>query len=213
MTPRAQGTRRRHARRLLHRRPGGRHVSLLTDGFADEPHDAQRVFRAVLDAFSHPGRIVDIPVALESPPPLNAAATAFLLTLVDRETPLWLAPQCASEDVAAYVRFHTGAPIVADRRGAVFAIANEPDLSDLAIGTEAYPDRSATLLVQVPSLRGGPALTLRGPGIDGASSAAIDGLPPSFAGQWATNHALFPDRKSTRLNSSHTDISRMPSSA
>ena len=25
--------------------------------------------------------------------------------------------------------------------------------------------------------------------------------------------ALFPDRKSTRLNSSHTDISRMPSSA
>ena len=39
--------------------------------------------------------------------------------------------------------------------------------------------RPATLLVQVPSLRGGPALTLRGPGIDGSSSATIDGLPPS----------------------------------
>ena len=29
----------------------------------------------------------------------------------------------------------------------------------------------------------------------------------------AQGHNLKPDRKSTRLNSSHTDISRMPSSA
>ena len=30
---------------------------------------------------------------------------------------------------------------------------------------------------------------------------------------WATCETLHLDRKSTRLNSSHTDISRMPSSA
>ena len=30
---------------------------------------------------------------------------------------------------------------------------------------------------------------------------------------WDTAQRLLPDRKSTRLNSSHTDISRMPSSA
>jgi alpha-D-ribose 1-methylphosphonate 5-triphosphate synthase subunit PhnH len=167
-------------------------VTALADGFADQSHDAQRVFRAVLDAFSHPGRIVEIPVPLEAPAPLNAAAAAFLLTLVDRETPLWLAPQCSSDDVTGFVHFHTGAPIVAERAAAVFAIASEADLAGFGIGTEAYPDRSATLVVQVPSLRGGPALTLRGPGIDGAASAAIDGLPASFVAAWAANHTLFP---------------------
>ena len=167
-------------------------MTVPADGFADESHDAQRVFRSVLDAFAHPGRIVEIPVAIEAPAPLNVASTAFLLTLVDRETPLWLAPQCTSGSVAAYVRFHTAAPIVADRSAAVFAVANEPDLADLGIGTEAYPDRSATLLVQVPSLRGGRALTFRGPGIEGTASAAIDGLPASFVEAWAANHALFP---------------------
>src|SRR5262249_36918093 len=157
--------------RLLHGRPRGGHVSApvstLIAGFADAPHDSQRVFRAVLDAFAHPGRILKVPAEIEAPRPLSKAATAFLLTLVDRDTPLWLAPQIDCDEVRTYLRFHTGAPILADKAAAAFAVLREPTLEGFAVGNDKYPDRSATLLIEVPALSGGPTVTLRGPGIDG----------------------------------------------
>jgi alpha-D-ribose 1-methylphosphonate 5-triphosphate synthase subunit PhnH len=170
-------------------------MSALAAGFADAPHDSQRVFRAVLDAFSHPGRITGVPAEVEMPGALSAATTAFLLTLVDRETPLWLAPDLGSAEVRDYVRFHTGAQIVTDTAAAAFGLvtpARQPMLDGFAIGTDPYPDRSATLVIQVPSLRGGPSRSLRGPGIDGSATAGIAGLADSFWSEWAANRALFP---------------------
>ena len=63
----------------------------LAPGLADPAHDAQQLFRAILDATSHPGRIVSLPAAPAGPGALSAAATAYLLTLADRDTPVWLA--------------------------------------------------------------------------------------------------------------------------
>ena len=170
-------------------------MSALAAGFADISHDSQRVFRAVLDAFSHPGRIVAVPAQLETAGTLSVAATAFVLTLVDRETPLWLAPEFDTSEIRDFVRFHTGAPIVAGTEAAIFGLATparEPMLDGFAIGSDPYPDRSATLVIEVPALRGGPALTLRGPGIDGSTTASIAGLPESFWLEWTANRALFP---------------------
>ena len=170
-------------------------MSALAAGFADVPHDSQRVFRAVLEAFSHPGRMVGVPAAIETPGILSVAATAFVLTLVDRETPLWLAPELDGTDVRDYVRFHTGAPIATDTKSAAFALvtpARAPMLDGFAIGTDPYPDRSATLVIEVPSLRDGPSRMLRGPGIDGRTTANIAGLADAFWTEWAANRALFP---------------------
>jgi alpha-D-ribose 1-methylphosphonate 5-triphosphate synthase subunit PhnH len=170
-------------------------MTALATGFADSSHDSQRVFRAVLDAFSHPGRIVTVPAEVETPGALSIAATAFLLTLVDRETPLWLAPELDSTEVRDFVRFHTGAPIVTDTSAATFALltsARQPMLDGFAIGSDPYPDRSATLVIAVPALLGGPIRTLRGPGIAGSTTAAIAGLPEGFWSEWAANRALFP---------------------
>lgn len=172
----------------------------LALGLADPSHDAQRLFRGILDAFSHPGRIVRLPQAPAGVGPLSAAATAFVLTLVDRDTPLWLAPRFATQAVIDYVRFHAGAPIVAGKEEALFALLPPDDdlgegaplLDGFALGSDPYPDRSATLVIEVPSLTGGPARHLRGPGIDGRADVAVAGLPPSFAAEWKANHALFP---------------------
>ena len=170
-------------------------MSALAAGFDDISHDSQRVFRAVLDAFSHPGRVVAVPAEIETPGRLSIAATAFVLTLVDRETPLWLAPELDTSEVRDFVRFHTGAPIVAESEAAVFGLASparQQMLDGFAIGSDPYPDRSATVLIQVAALRGGPALTWRGPGIDGSATASIAGLPDSFWTEWAANRALVP---------------------
>src|SRR3546814_2619843 len=97
-----------------------------------------------------------------------------------------------------YLKFHCGCPLVERSQVAAFALvtdpANMPRLALFAQGVDQYPDRAATLLLQVPSLEGGPAVTLRGPGIRDTAVIAPFGL----------------DRKSTRLNSSHQCASRMP---
>lgn len=167
----------------------------LAAGLADPAHDSQRLFRAVLEAFSHPGRIVSLPQPPAGVGPLSAAATAFVLTLVDRDTPLWLAPPFDAAAVRDFVRFHTGAPIVAHEDEALFALVTPeraPLLDGFAIGSDPYPDRSATLIVELPSLSLGPERFLRGPGIQSRAAARLDGLPDSFWSEWKANNALFP---------------------
>ena len=167
----------------------------LAPGLADPSHDAQRLFRGVLDAFSHPGRIVDLRDAPAGPGTLSPAAVAFLLTFADRETPLWIDVEFDTQAVRDFLRFHTGAPILDQREAATFAVITGSDANpfgSFAIGTDTYPDRAATLVVEVPSLDGGPTYLWRGPGIDGEVSVALKGLGRNFWPAWSANHALFP---------------------
>jgi len=169
-------------------------VTVLAPGFSDPGHDAQRLFRAVLDVFAHPGRIMSLPDPPAGPGTISPATAAYLLTLVDRDTPLWLAPEFELPAVRDFVRFHTGAPIVARRDEAVFAVLahDTASLDGFAIGTDPYPDRSATLVIEVPVLGAGAARRWRGPGIDGQAAVAVGGLGADFWQAWADNHALFP---------------------
>jgi alpha-D-ribose 1-methylphosphonate 5-triphosphate synthase subunit PhnH len=167
----------------------------LAAGLADPAHDAQRLFRAVLDAFARPGRIITLPQPPAGPGGISAATAGFLLTLVDRDTPLWLAPEVDSTALRDFVRFHTGAPVVDQRADAAFAVLAHDIASfdGFAIGTDPYPDRSATLVIEVPVLGGAGAVrTWRGPGIDGEAHVGIGGLNAAFWPAWAANHALFP---------------------
>ena len=170
-------------------------LSSLSPGFANPSHDAQRLFREVLDAFSHPGRIVTLADVPQGPGTISPATAAYLLTLADRDTPLWLAPAFETPAVRDYLRFHTGAPVVGDRAAATFAVLPHDDadpFEGFALGTDTYPDRSATLVIEVPALGAGPVHTGRGPGIEGEAQFAIAGLDDWFWRQCATNHALFP---------------------
>lgn len=171
------------------------HLSNLAPGLADPAHDAQRLFRAILDATSQPGRIVSLAATPTGPGALSRAATAWLLTLADRDTPVWLAPDFDLPGVRDFLRFHAGSPIASSRTDAAFGVVPAGlagSFDGFALGSDAYPDRSATLVIEVPDLRGGPTTRWRGPGIDGHTRVAIAGLAPDFWADWAANHALFP---------------------
>ena len=160
----------------------------LTGGFADPPVQSALAFRAAMTALARPGRIETVAGAA-APAPVSLAAAVLLLTLCDAETPLFLAGAHDSEDVRGWIAFHCGAPLVADRAAARFALGSWAALAPLgafATGTPEYPDRSATLIVETDRLEPeGSRLT--GPGI--AREARLS-LPETAA--FRTNHARFP---------------------
>lgn len=159
----------------------------LDGGFADAPVDAAHAFRAALTAMARPGRIARIAGA-RPPAPLSAAAGTLILTLCDPEAPVHLAGGHDRPEVRAWIAFHSGAPVVA-RAEAAFAVGTWEALAPLAgyrTGTAEYPDRSATLIVEMPALIAEGA-RLAGPGI--RDSARLS-LPDTQA--FLRNAALFP---------------------
>lgn len=144
--------------------------AVLSGAFADPAVDAARTFRAAMEAIARPGSLHAVP-GPRPPGPLSEAAGALLLTLVDAETPLHLAGAADAPAVRDWVAFHCGARCVAAEEAA-FALGTWPALQPLArfpAGTAAYPDRSATLIVEVAGLRQAGA-RLTGPGIERAAA-------------------------------------------
>lgn len=159
----------------------------LSGGFANPPVDSAKAFRAALSALARPGRIEDIGGAT-APAPVSPAAAALVLTLCDAETPLYLAPGHDGQDMRDWVAFHIGAPIVGPDE-AQFALGTWGALGPLTaypVGDAEYPDRSATLIVELDALEPKGA-RLTGPGI---KDQAHLNLPEITAFQ--ANRALFP---------------------
>jgi alpha-D-ribose 1-methylphosphonate 5-triphosphate synthase subunit PhnH len=161
----------------------------LTPGFADSVADAQICFRAVLDAMARPGLVRPV-AGVSAPAPLCDAAAAVLLTLADHETPLWL--DDAVSAARGWIAFHTGAPVVAADE-AMFAVGLAlPDLTALRTGSDEMPEMSATVVLQVASLRAGRGFVLDGPGLREPRALFVDGLPADFCSIWQRNHGLYP---------------------
>ena len=110
-------------------------------------------------------------------------------------TPLWLAPELHHPSVAAFLKFHCGCAIVDQPADAAFAIAvgsTLPPLDTFALGDDAYPEHSTTVIVQVDGLAPDGGLTLSGPGIETYHWLAVSGLRDGIWAEWVTNQTLFP---------------------
>jgi len=162
-------------------------MSALAGGYADPARQASFAFRSLLTVMSRPGKIETLKGA-KPPAPLSTAAGVLALTLCDPDTPLYLAGSVDTPSVREWLTFHTGAPLTGPEH-CMFAIGDWAGLAPLErfpLGTPEYPDRSATLIVEVPELRAKGA-TLSGPGI--RDTAAVS-LPEVAAFQ--QNATAFP---------------------
>lgn len=169
----------------------------IEGGFENPVFDAQTVFRAVMDAMARPGFVRSLPVLAAPPAPLSPNTAAVALALCDHDTPLWLdVPLQSSPAVKSWLGFHTGAPLARTADEAHFAIASSAgelmSLDNFAQGTQEYPDRSATLVLQVESLSSGARLLLDGPGIEKTADLSPLPLPRHFVEQWKQNNQRFP---------------------
>src|SRR5580698_10857285 len=169
----------------------------LPAGFADKVLSAQNTFRSVMDAMARPGSVHCIASASGTPSGMMRGTAAIALTLFDHDTPLWLDPRMSeTSDVAKWLKFHTSAPVVADSSICNFALIGDPSalpsLDRFAFGSNEYPDRSTTLILQVASLTQGAAFELSGPGIDGTAVLHAAIQPSDLFERLTINAALFP---------------------
>jgi len=170
---------------------------VLAPAFPEPVLASQAVFRALMDAFARPGSIKALPRARAVPPPLSETAAAILCALLDYETPVWLdAALSAAPEVVDWIRFNAGARVTAEPRQASFAViadpASAPAFEQFALGTDEYPDRSTTLVLQVRSFAHGQRLSLSGPGIAGRAILSAEPLPGDLRERLVANRALFP---------------------
>lgn len=171
-------------------------VTATVGGFDHPVFDSQRVFRAVLEATSRPGRLIPFQPCVIAPAPLLATAAEILLALADYETAVWLDDELTRTiDAASYLRFHTGAKITTDPARATYAVICDvsamPPFTAFAQGTPEYPDRSTTLIVQAGRLSA-LGQVYEGPGIDGRIHFSAEPSPPDLARQLAGNRAAYP---------------------
>jgi alpha-D-ribose 1-methylphosphonate 5-triphosphate synthase subunit PhnH len=175
----------------------------MVAGFDNEAFGSQAVFRVALQALSHPGQILTMPMDAQLPQHGHGAAALLLLGLLDADTTLWMSESLAQSDAAAWLRFHTGCVCVSDPHEAQFLWLaqsqgqgqepNWPSLAQLRQGSDAYPDQSATCVIEVQSLQAGASgWVLQGPGIATQQTLQVQGLAADFQAQWAENHGRFP---------------------
>ena len=67
-----------------------------------------------------------------------------------------------------------------------------PQFEAFSQGSMEYPDRAATLVLQIERLSDNGGFCLSGPGIRGSRALLASPLPADFAARMRANRALFP---------------------
>lgn len=157
------------------------------------PDEAQRAFRAVLDALARPGRAYRLP---ERPLRTVPAALLPLLALADLDTPACVLgddPDGGWQQVLATVTSAPGAALPEARLVAALRPLSGDELLALRRGSAAAPEDGALLSVAVSDVdSGGSWWRLSGPGVAGRAAITPVGLDGQLAAARAQAVAGFP---------------------
>jgi alpha-D-ribose 1-methylphosphonate 5-triphosphate synthase subunit PhnH len=162
----------------------------------DQAFDAHRAFRGLLEAMSRPGKIISVGGQVSFPTVLQPSTAAIALSLFDHDTEIWMGDGIAGIEVYDFLKFNCGCPMTKSSLTADFAIVcaenDLPSVTQFKQGSDAFPDRSTTLIVQAPDLVTGPPITLTGPGIEHESVLTVAGIADYFWQERREQNSVFP---------------------
>lgn len=148
-----------------------------------QPAVQQQAFRALLDAFAFPGRVVQVGT-------VHAQSLSLVLaTLIDAATTL--ADPCGLVDGDDRRRLGTRTTAPEEAQFVVVPGTQPPGWSP-RLGTLENPEQGATVIVAVEALDAGTAWTLSGPGINGQAQLRVSGLDPLWWSLRTDWNASFP---------------------
>ncbi|MDR1487616.1 MAG: phosphonate C-P lyase system protein PhnH [Deltaproteobacteria bacterium] len=168
----------------------------ISGGFTDYCLSSQIVFRWALQALSSPTSEIsaDSRAFFQDSPPLPPLMAALALTLTDHHTPVWISDNY--HDAKSWLSFHQGVVVTETPSEALFFIISScseiPPLEYLKIGTERYPDHSATFILEKSASNKGPSLTATGAGIKEKTIFSNHDFSYEFVSLWAKNTASYP---------------------
>lgn len=145
---------------------------MITGNQFDNAFDCQKVFKAMMNALAQPGKVFPFAGSATKIPTGQPALTAAALTLLEHFRSFYvewnpaLAEELHEQTYGQLASLSQADYLFYPRMDGAVDIPGV--LQQVKPGTLAEPHKSATLLVLLPSFTGGKALTLKGPGIDGA---------------------------------------------
>ena len=166
----------------------------LWHGFQNEVIESQRCFRKTMKAMSEPGHLVTLE-ALKTSDNISSATFSLALTLIDQDISVWVSPQLSSAVFIDNLRFYCGCRLALSPLEADFVfikLSEWQDLDNLKQGSEEYPDRFPTLIIETENLAENGDIKLSGPGINGSRTVGIEGLNEQHIHLLKANQQRFP---------------------
>ena len=174
---------------------------------------AQRVFRSIMDAFSHPLQSYFIDVNPKNNPLINGRDTVIkLISLVffDNNVSFYAHGDdaLAGEIRELSLAEHT------DIESANYVIIKNPEdfnlFNKIRIGTLADPHKGATVIAIMPEIRGNIPVCAEGPGIKGKQVFHLNGRAADFLKQTAALDTEYPQGFETIFATGSGEISAVP---
>ncbi|MGL1930731.1 MAG: phosphonate C-P lyase system protein PhnH [Desulfotalea sp.] len=174
-------------------------MSKLQPGFDNPVFQSQQIFTKIMLAMARPAEPVMLKKCCEGPGVIHPSTAALGLTLFDHEIKVHLGKgdlKCMD-----WLRFHCGVHIVEQADLADFIIIDGQTDQKLTmlIGSPEYPDRSATLIIEVETFNNGTEFIARGPGIKDKTEFSVHGLAENLEKKITENEGLFPQGFDTIL--------------
>ena len=162
---------------------------MVTRELAYDPiFDAQKHYRKLLDSMARPGKINQLDdVSIKPPGGWSKAAMFIGFALLNREVSFWVNPD--DQELSQYVQHQTSARVCEVEHAADFVFLQGEvscaHFPEWKLGTLAYPEESATLIIQLRGLsltpmRDAIALHLKGPGVLGTKVVYVTGVWPTY---------------------------------
>lgn len=153
----------------------------MRDPAFDLIFDSQRIFRSLLDAMAHPGRIITLPEIGIKPPAANRYPLLLLMTLLDHEASFCVMGG-AQTQVTEYLKTNTGSKESRLENSdfiLVYGGSSHGVIRGARVGTLEDPDESATVIYDTGSIGAGERgilLELSGPGIADKRKVGASGI-------------------------------------